>query len=382
MENTFQAGESAHPSLQAFNFFIDGVSYETDTPHINREVILKKAGKSDCHSVYQLLERDFELVKPGDVIDLRQLGREKFIIKDPVTFDYHINKEPETSNRKELTVKEILKRAGIDPADQYLVQLRDGQPGQIYAWDLDAVITMVCSGLKFVTRPWVEMADIEELGKTCQPVPIAKAYRIKIQNKYHLVNTPFQPVEQLIRLGGKTDVENWDVLKFFSNQAEPVKAGHREIVDLRQACLIFIVLQPRKQTEGKDARRQFKLLSEDQEFLNRQGLPWETLLSPAGHCIIIHDYPIPAGYNVDKATLAIKIPPSYPASEIDMAYFSPKLSLKSGRQIRALSDCVIDGQTFQQWSRHRSPGQWVPGVDNVATHLFLVRNWLVNEING
>lgn len=74
------------------------------------------------------------------------------------------------------------------------------------------------------------------------------------------------------------------------------------------------------------------------------------------------------------------IPPTYPASQIDMAYFSPALAKKSGRPIRAIANQLIDGKTFQRWSRHRAAGEWTPGVDCVATHLCLVDNWLTRDL--
>ena len=48
----------------------------------------------------------------------------------------------------------------------------------------------------------------------------------------------------------------------------------------------------------------------------------------------------------------------------------------------ALSPMTIMGQEFQRWSRHRT-GQnpWRPGIDNLHTHLSLVEEWLLREVN-
>ncbi|HEY1053622.1 MAG TPA: E2/UBC family protein, partial [Emticicia sp.] len=94
----------------------------------------------------------------------------------------------------------------------------------------------------------------------------------------------------------------------------------------------------------------------------------------------IHDYAIPEGYTIQKADIALLIAPTYSATEIDMAHFSPPLSKTSGRGISATSNHVIDGKNFQQWSRHRQAGEWRPGVDNISTHLCLVENWLTRDL--
>lgn len=376
-------GEGALPN-KAFIVYINDVKHEFHQAQVTAADILKKANKNPpgCFSVFKDLEGcDFELINPGDFVDLREQGKERFIIKDPVIFNYSVNGEHEATDLKEMTPAQIMQRAAIDATKYYLVQTFKDRPEVIYAWGWNVKLEMRCEGMTFESRPWVELADIEALGKKCQPVPVARHYEIKIQNQKHRVNYPILTEEQIIRLGGKVDIACWDVLQFFSNQAEPVKLEDKGQVDLtRSQCLLYFVLQPRKQREGRETRQQFTLPAEDQQFLHLQGLLWETLRTPeGGHCLLIHDFPIPAGYNVEKARVILKIPPTYPASEIDMAYFSPALSLTSGRQIRALTSCQLDGQPFQQWSRHRQAGEWTPGVDNCATHIRLVKNWLLNE---
>jgi hypothetical protein len=383
MEQIFHIGEGALPPKKAFEVYIDGEKYEFHQETITAEDILKKVNKNPpgCFSVYKDLEGcDFKLIRPGDEIDLRELGKERFIIKAPVIFNYSVNAEHEATDQKEMTPAQIMQRAAIDSTKYYLVQKFKDKPEQIYAWNWNVKLEMLCTGMTFESRPWLEVADIEALGKKCQPVPVARYYEIKIQNQKHRVNHPILSEEQIIRLGGKADIACWDVLLFFSNQAAPVKLEDKGQVDLtRSQCLLYFVLQPRKQQEGRETRQQFTLPAEDQQFLNQQGLPWETLLTPEGHCLLIHDFPIPAGYNVAKAKMILKIPPTYPASQIDMAYFSPTLSLTSGKQIRALTPCQLDRQPYQQWSRHRQAGEWTPGVDNCAMHIHLVKNWLLNE---
>ena len=364
--------------------YIDGKLFHFEEPQVNIEDILNKADKSpvSCYSVWQGLEGcDFRLLRPNEKVDLRNIGAEKFRTMEPVIFNYQVNDQPETTDQTAMPPLQILKQAAIDHEKEYLVQIFRDEPEKVYAWLLDVPIKMVCTGMKFVSRPWVPLADIEELGKNCKPAPVAKQYRVKIQNKYHIVNSPYLPQSEIIRLGGKQEVDRWDVLVFYSNSANPVKISKDEVVNLQQPCILHFVLQPKSQTEGRDGKREFVLPIEDQSFLNAQSLPWETLLSNHGNCLIIHDFLVPPGYNVSKVQVALIIPPSYPAAQIDMAYFYPALQLVSGKSIMALTSCDIDGRIFQRWSRHRAANEWIPGVDNIATHLFLVNNWLSKEVN-
>lgn len=126
-------------------------------------------------------------------------------------------------------------------------------------------------------------------------------------------------------------------------------------------------------------KKQFLLPSEDVEFLESNSFQWEAVASGA-KWLIIHNYPVPAGYNVTAVQIALMIPPNYPATQIDMAYFFPHLQKVNGKVITATSPQMIDNKNFQRWSRHRQAGEWRPGEDNVMTHLLLVNNWLEKDL--
>jgi hypothetical protein len=127
-------------------------------------------------------------------------------------------------------------------------------------------------------------------------------------------------------------------------------------------------------------RRQFQLSEEDEFGLTGRNLIWETIVDNTTKWIIVSQYPIPEGYTTRTADAALRIPPSYPDDQIDMVYFSPSLELVNGRPIRALSLCNLDGKQYQQWSRHRKPGEWRPGIDNISTHFLQVDSWLEKEL--
>lgn len=127
-------------------------------------------------------------------------------------------------------------------------------------------------------------------------------------------------------------------------------------------------------------RRQFELPSFDTQYLDSTGLQWETIVEGNGRWLILHDRPVPNGYNVERAIVALHIPPGYPESPIDMAFFHPPLARQDGKPVNRLSDRSLDGKVFQQWSRHRTDAApWRPGEDDVASHLVLVDDWLGRE---
>lgn len=126
-------------------------------------------------------------------------------------------------------------------------------------------------------------------------------------------------------------------------------------------------------------KKDFELPEVDTEYLTSSGLKWETVRD-AGEWVIIRDYPLPPGYNVLRASVALKIEGGYPVSQIDMVYFEPGLSRADDKPIGALSAQTIDGKQFQRWSRHRTgENPWRPGVDDISTQLTLVDYWLERE---
>ena len=131
-----------------------------------------------------------------------------------------------------------------------------------------------------------------------------------------------------------------------------------------------------------DRIREFDLPEEDVEYLDARGLEWDTIREGGAQWLLLHDFPIPAGYCVSQATVALSITAGYPTSGLDMAYFSPTLALSGGSPIRAADHMVtIRGTAYQRWSRHYSSANpWRPGIDNISTHLGAVEEWLVKEI--
>lgn len=129
------------------------------------------------------------------------------------------------------------------------------------------------------------------------------------------------------------------------------------------------------------ARRAFQLPEADRNFLDT-AYPslWETVVEGQTQWVILETFETPTGFNHEKVAVALRIAPTYPATEIDMAYFKPDLARTDGKPIGALTLLQIDHQTWQQWSRHRPANTWRPDIDNIETHLMYVRAFLEGEL--
>lgn len=383
MHNNNNAGENNAPLKKPndYSFKINESKISSPNKIVTGAEILSLAGiDSRCIVLCQKIKgNDFKAIALDEEVDLSEEGLEHFITKESETSTYTVNGEHEMTDKKVLTPNQILDFAAIDKTVSYLIQVFPDGSKKIYAYAPEEPIQMLCQGLVFITADWIDVVDIELYGKECKEIPPARRYKIKIDKDYHIVNDRYISHDMLISLGGKPNVALYDVYKFMNGNPKPIKINPGTNVDLTEQCLVRFVLQPKEQQDGRGIRQQFTLPEEDLETLEKMGLQWETLSLPS-MWLIIYDYPIPSGYNVEKATLALMITSSYPLTEIDMAHFSPPL-VKNKGTINAISNHLIDGKTFQQWSRHRKAGQWMPGVDSLATHLSLVDNWLVNDLN-
>ena len=129
-----------------------------------------------------------------------------------------------------------------------------------------------------------------------------------------------------------------------------------------------------------EPRRQFDLPEADREFLDSRGTPWETIIEGQTRWVLLERFDVPQGYNHRTAMLALRIQPTYPDDQINMAYFLPHLARADGKSINKLTPLQIDGKSYQQWSRHRASGVWRSGIDNIETHLLYVTAFLEGEL--
>jgi hypothetical protein len=228
----------------------------------------------------------------------------------------------------------------------------------------------------------VEELDIEEFSKVHggKP-PKAKRYRIRVDREKFTVEVPEMTGRQILELAKKLPPENWLLnQKMKGGQVRAI--GLNEVVDFTLPGVERFMTLPKDQTEGEGgSRRQFRLPETDVEGLDAAGFNWETIGTNGHGWLLVHSYVLPGGYNIGAASVALSIPGGYPTTPLDMVYFSPILSRKDGKGIRATQAMVnIDGRKWQRWSRHYNPAHpWIPGEYNVLTHLTLVRHWLERE---
>ena len=129
-------------------------------------------------------------------------------------------------------------------------------------------------------------------------------------------------------------------------------------------------------------RREFALPERDLEYLEERGLAWEAVRDGRLGRVVIHDYPLPSGLKPDTVSLNVRIEPGYPETQIDMVYFYPHVARIDAKAIGALATDEFDGKAWQRWSRHRtSDNPWRRGVDDISTHMQLVRYWLERELS-
>jgi hypothetical protein len=186
---------------------------------------------------------------------------------------------------------------------------------------------------------------------------------------------------QLLVLAGKNPPEKFRIDERLHGGLTK-RIGLDEIADFTEHGVERFMTLPLDQTDG-EPRRQFLLSEEDIEHLTARGLPWETVVDGGGQWLILHDFPIPRGYSNDRVSVAIQMTPGYPTAPLDMAYFYPGLSRSDNKGIPAITAQILDGKTWQRWSRHRTQeNPWRPGEDSIVTHLALIEWWLERGVRA
>ncbi|MGE0371674.1 MAG: E2/UBC family protein [Gammaproteobacteria bacterium] len=168
-------------------------------------------------------------------------------------------------------------------------------------------------------------------------------------------------------------------------QGEPKREIELDtLVDLRKPGLEKIRLTPRKIDNGeahRPRRSDFQLLPKDEAYLVAIGAVWETAIDNGRRWLILRNRPLPTGYTVSMTDIALDVPAPYPGAQIDMFYVHPHLQRVSGQPIPQ-TDTIesVFGVGFQRWSRHRPDGSWNAAVDCIATHMALVEEALLREV--
>lgn len=205
-------------------------------------------------------------------------------------------------------------------------------------------------------------------------------YKVQIDKQHFETANPTPLARELLELAGKTPPEHFAL--YWKEKGQPHRLTLESRVDLREPGVEKFVTLPLDQTEGLGAgRRQFSLPQEDGEWLDGLNLIYELVAEGGVPRVVIYGWPVPAGYNVDKVDVNVRIDPGYPDTQIDMAYFYPALTRVDGRSIGATSDDNFDEKVWQRWSRHRTTANpWRPGLDSLSTHFALIDDWIAREL--
>ncbi|GAB3464432.1 hypothetical protein GCM10027321_28280 [Massilia terrae] len=210
----------------------------------------------------------------------------------------------------------------------------------------------------------------------------AQTWKLDVQNVEITSTTPTITVRHALELAKINPDLPWIfILKVEGKSKEQVELD--TVIDLRTPGIERLRVRPKviNNGEGPGQRRQFTLLPKDEQFLATLPYRWETVLDQARRWLLLHDFEVPAGYQLASVTLAIEIPALYPSAELDMFYCSPALALASGTAIPQTEVReVILGESFQRWSRHRDNSVWSPADDSVITHLALVEESMLREV--
>ena len=218
-----------------------------------------------------------------------------------------------------------------------------------------------------------EIVELEVYAKEGKRPPLAKAYRFKINDKAYVWDKPHITGREVLVLAGLTPPENYTLrVKLVGHKPHKVELDER--IDLRHPGTEKFRAIRKEQTDGEvQGRRDAPLLDADTAFLEGYGHKFD-IVKDGSTWVVLHDFPIPAGFNHQRVSLAIRIEQGYPMTQLDMLYVFPKLARIDGREIpQTQVEQPIEGKVFQRWSRHRSgANQWVPGVDCLETHVFLI----------
>jgi hypothetical protein len=229
----------------------------------------------------------------------------------------------------------------------------------------------------------IEIVELEEHAKKHgTQAPHAKQYAFRVDKERVVVDKPkITGREILAKVGLKPEG-----YKLYQHKRghQPILIGPDQVVDLREPGVERFTTMPKDTTEGRGEqtclKQDFRLPETDESYLNGLGLQWEARLDGASRWVIIHAWKLPPGYNCTQVDIALLIPDNYSDSQIDMVYFKPHLARTDGRVIGALADQGICGEQWQRWSRHRTGANpWRKGIDDIASHLGLVDEWLRRE---
>lgn len=305
---------------------------------------------------------DLEDVRPNETVDLRK-GQVRFvIIKSDRSYRLTID-EKRFDWPCRVVSGGVLRKLGEIKAEMTIYLERSDQP-DLQVQDQDLIDLDASDVESFFSRKLVWKLNVQGV--------ILELAAPTIMVRLALIEAGFNPDQ------------GWHIfLKIVGEQKQAVELT--SVIDLRAAGIEKLRLTPKDINNGEASSapsRTFALLDVDEVHLNRLGLKWETFVEAERRWLLIHDYPLPAGYTVAKTQVALEVPPSYPGAQIYGFYAYPPLALSSGHTIESTQlRGILRGLEYHGWSRNRGPAApWDPVADNVVTQLSLVDAAIAKEV--
>lgn len=209
-------------------------------------------------------------------------------------------------------------------------------------------------------------------------------WELNVQGVVISVSSPTILVKHALEKAGFDPNSGWIViLKKKGLPKEQVSLDDE--IDLRTPGIEKIRLTPKEIINGESGfhpRHFFSLLDKDERYLTDRALRWETIIEGQNRWLLLHSLVVPDGYNHSVVDVAVNVPATYPHSQIDMFYCHPHLELVDGGLIgQTEARQAIDGKTFQRWSRHlNGVTRWNPETDSVKTHIAVIEECLIREV--
>jgi hypothetical protein len=95
----------------------------------------------------------------------------------------------------------------------------------------------------------LEIVDIEECSRQGRKPPRARHYRIRIDKKHYVVDTPHPTGRKLLELAGKVPPEKWTVRQIFRN-GPAIPIGLEQKVDLTTPGVEKFSTMPKDVSDG------------------------------------------------------------------------------------------------------------------------------------
>lgn len=341
--------------------------HQINDPVVTLEQILglANARPKDEFDVYEFRhDGTFTRLDAAAAVDLRQVGIESFLVfRTDRAFRLIVDDERYDWGIRRISGKALREIANITPEMELWEELREQPDRKIE--DTDLVDLNHPGTEKFYSR--------------------ARAWKLKIRQNIYEFTAPCITARQALEAAGFDLKKGWDLVLVSASGRREIKIDDK--IDLSEPGIEKLRVKPSIVKNGESQpgpRREFSLLERDEDFLNKLGLNWRTLVDGGKRWLIIDGYELPKGLSASSITLALEIPAKYPSTQIDMFYCSPSLTLADGKGIPKTDVTKsIEGVTFQRWSRHRNGDSvWQPESDCVETHLELVEECIGREVNA